>query len=718
MFRVHAHRGAAIALILLALAAAAQAQHRLQPRFSIEQVLSPAFPYELIPAKRADRIAWIEYERGMRNVYTAVAPDFRPVRLTATTDDDGNDLTGLQVSADGSVVTFIRGHAPNRDGWVANPTSDPRGAERAVWAVSTSGGPAWRVVRANSYTLSPDGRWVLYERSGQIHRAAVNAGTLQSGAQDDAPPLFRVYGTNRGATWSPDGRRIAFTSERGDHSYIGVYDVDNPTITYMAPGVDRDASPTWSPDGRQLAFLRRPGLPFGAQPNADLGADPSVARSIPGLTQARFRGGHTLELWVADAETGEGRAVWRNSPGDAFGGIPRITWADDHVIFALTPQGDEWERWYSISLRDPKREPVLLTPDDGFIEYTALSSDGRHLYYASGFDDIDRRDLWRVRTSGGRPQRLTRGDGIETIPAVLASERQVAILYADAKRPLSVALVDAGGGQARIITPLPGEYPLAQHVVPENVELVAEDGFRTNNQLFLPPDLRRGERRPAMIFVHGGPARQMLLGYHYRHFYHMAYAMNQYFANKGYIVLSVNYRSGIGYGRSFRQAPNTGGRGNAEYADILAAGLYLRDRADVDPARIGIWGLSYGGILTAQALARNSDIFAAGVDMAGVHLRGNSLDSASVSYRSSAISAISTWRSPVLLMHGDDDRNVAFSQTVGLVQLLRAWDVPHELIVFPDDVHDSLLFRRWIQAFDATDEFFDRVMIRRQATQQ
>jgi len=224
----------------------------------------------------------------------------------------------------------------------------------------------------------------------------------------------------------------------------------------------------------------------------------------------------------------------------------------------------------------------------------------------------------------------------------------------------------------------------------------------------LPPDLRPGERRPALIFIHGGSRRQMLLGYHHRHFYHMAYAMNQYWASQGYVVMSVNYRSGIGYGEEFRTAEGRGREGNTEYGDILAAGKYLQTRGDVDPDRVGLWGLSYGGILTAQGLARNSDIFKAGVDLAGVHLWGNSLDPDDVSYQSSAISEIENWTSPVLLIHGDDDRNVAFSQTVGLVQLLRAHDVEYELMVFPDDVHDSLLFYRWIEAFEASDDFLAR----------
>jgi len=175
-------------------------------------------------------------------------------------------------------------------------------------------------------------------------------------------------------------------------------------------------------------------------------------------------------------------------------------------------------------------------------------------------------------------------------------------------------------------------------------------------------------------------------------------------------VMSVNYRSGIGYGKSFRMAPNVGGRGNAEYQDVLAGGKYLQTRSDVDPNRVGIWGLSYGGVLTSQALARNSDVFKVGVDMAGVHLWGSALDPEDISYKSSTISAIDTWKSPVLLVHGDDDRNVQFSQTTGLVQLLRAHHVPFELIVYPDDTHEPLLHKRYLYGFNRASEFLGRYL--------
>jgi len=167
---------------------------------------------------------------------------------------------------------------------------------------------------------------------------------------------------------------------------------------------------------------------------------------------------------------------------------------------------------------------------------------------------------------------------------------------------------------------------------------------------------------------------------------------------------------GLASNNAISAAPNTGGAGNSEYQDVVAGGKYLQSRPDVDPNRVGIWGLSYGGLLTSQALARNSDIFKAGVDLAGVHLFGSSLDPESVSYKSSTIGAIDGWKSPVLLIQGDDDRNVAFQQMTGLVQLLRQRDVYYELIVFPDDVHESLLHSRWIYTLGRMETFLHKFL--------
>jgi dipeptidyl-peptidase 4 len=735
-----------------------------QSKPTIAQFLSPSSPLELTRARDADRIAWVAYERGMRNVYTAAAPDFRAVRLTNFLLDDGIEVSDVELSDDGSVAIFIRGTAPNRQGWVANPLHDPNGTERAVWAVRTSGGRAWRVAAANQATLSPDGRAVLYVKDGQIFRAHI-VPNAPAPTSDTLIPFIKEWGRQSSPRWSPDGRKIAWVSDRENHALIGVYDTRTRRVDFLAPSVDCDAAPAWSADSKRIAFVRRPGVPFGMQAqegNGGIGnpAGPASGRGgragaggcnafafgrgagagrgetardsaralrQPGLYRASFKGDYNLSVMVADvsrcpASTGvseaggtdcEARELWHDAPNDEkFSGIRALAWAGDNVIFPLSPPDDEWDRYYAISTTTASAEPIMLTTTNGLIEdatSAALSRDGKTLYYCTNATDVEKRHIWAVPTTGGTPRQVSTDDGIETSPEPLASGRQLAVLYFGAAQPASVGVVPVSGGATRIVYPtLAKDFPASAHVTPQIVIVRSPDSLEIHDQLFLPRDLKPGERRPALIFVHGGPVRQMLPGYHYMQFYHWAYAYNQWLASQGYIVLSVNYRSGIGYGRSFRFAQNTNARGNSEYQDVLAAGKYLQSRSDVDPTRIGIWGLSYGGLLTSQALARNSDIFVAGADLAGVHLYGNSLDTTSLSYQSSSISEIDKWKSPVFLEQGDDDRNVDFAQTVGLVQLLRAHGVYYELMVIPDDTHESLLHARWLEIFGRMGDFLHR----------
>jgi dipeptidyl aminopeptidase/acylaminoacyl peptidase len=708
-----------------------------QKPFTIEQILSYSFSYGLASAKKADRIAWLEFEQGKRNVYTAAAPDFKPVRLANFMDDDGTDLTSLLISDDGSVVVFVRGSDPNRAGWVANPSQFPDGSEQAIWAVRSREAKPFRLTAGASPALSPDGKWVVFAKDGQIYGVAVQPALKKTSSTTDEElkPLFRTWGTNSNPRWSPDSKKIAFVSDRQDHSYIGVYDLASRKITYLAPSVDSDTNPAWSVDGKRIAFIRRPGSAFAqiiaqAQTQGPPGqppfrptpareqAQPQQAQSQPqqiatgpGFQSSKFADGHTFTFWVAEVESGKGEKVWHDPLDDqTFRNIRSITWAGESLVFQL--ERNNWQHYYSVPVSGGMDSvPTNITPGEGEAEFVGFSADGKNLYYTSNAGDIDRRDLWQSPTLGGPPVQLTKGDGIETEAAPLASGDRVAVFYSDAKRPRCVALVPSKGGEARIINPkLSSDFPLEAQVVPEPVILKADDGLEFHSQLFLPKDIQPGERRPAILFSHGGPGRQMLLGYHYMFFYHMAYATHQYFANKGYVVISVNYRSGIGYGREFRMAPNRGAAGSSEYQDIVAAAKYLQSRPDVDPDRIGLYGLSYGGLLTAMGLSRNSDIFKAGVDIAGVHLWGNSLDTNSTAFKASSVSTIDKWTSPVLLIQGDDDRNVAFSQTTGLVQLLRARNIYHELIVFPDEVHDFLVFKKWVMTFNAADDFFSRFL--------
>jgi dipeptidyl aminopeptidase/acylaminoacyl peptidase len=192
----------------------------------------------------------------------------------------------------------------------------------------------------------------------------------------------------------------------------------------------------------------------------------------------------------------------------------------------------------------------------------------------------------------------------------------------------------------------------------------------------------------------------------------------------------VNFRSGIGYGTAFRNAPDYGRGGASEYQDVLDAGRWLQRHPRVDPDRIGLWGGSYGGYLTALGLARNSDLFKAGVDVHGVHdwneqsrWYGRRESPAAttpaaerareIAYRASPVADMATWTSPVLIIHADDDRNVPFEASIDLVRRLRLkGDVHFEELYFVDDVHGFLRHANWLETFRRSADFFDRMLKR------
>ncbi len=226
-----------------------------------------------------------------------------------------------------------------------------------------------------------------------------------------------------------------------------------------------------------------------------------------------------------------------------------------------------------------------------------------------------------------------------------------------------------------------------------------------------------------MIFLHGGSRRQMLLGFNYGLYYSHAYAMQQFFASKGYIALSLNYRSGIGYGMEFREEDNYGAGGASEVKDLMAAADYLAGRPDVDAGKIMPWGGSYGGYLTAHALAQAPGKFLAGSDIHGVHDWNRTIptfanwykpekfpEMAELAFKSSPMYYVENWKDPVILIHGDDDRNVIFEESVELIEILRNQGVHVEQLVFPDEVHSFLLHKNWVAAYEATYRFFEEQM--------
>jgi len=682
-------------LVALASVAGMPAQSQ---SFTLQQALSAPFASDLVASPRLGRLAWVENQQGRRNLWMA-KPDgsgrYVSMRLTSYDQDNGQEVYQIAWTPDGEQLLYVRGGDSEFLGKPdPNPALAPDGVAQDIWLVGATGGEPRKLGEGYGPVVSPAGDQVAFLSHGQIW--AVDLGPDAAKAK----LLLHVRGDISELVWAPDAHAIAFVSERTDHSFVGVYDLRAKTLVYLDPGTENDSKPVWSPDSRHIAFLR-----------------------VPGSQQLPPPDHRTASPWsirVSDAATGEGHSVWKAAEGrgSAFHGIPgtQLLWtADNYLVFPWEVDG--WSHLYSIPASGGKA--LLLTPGDFEVEDVSLATDRKNIFYASNQQDIDRRHIWTVTASGGKPKPVTSGSGIEVAP--VEAEHTVAILHSDEYTPLRPAVLDSHGKLQDLAPELiPAAYPGAKFIKPEQVLFPAADGLQLHGQLFLASDANDGKRHPAVVFFHGGSRREMLLGFHTMQYYSNAYAMNQYLAGLGYIVLSVNYRSGIGYGLDFREALHYGRDGASEFNDILGAGNYLRGRRDIDRARIGVWGGSYGGYLTALALARASDMFAAGVDMHGVHQWQRPANwqpspdpdadarTLKTAWESSPMSSIATWRSPVLLIQGDDDRNVPFSQTVSLARALRKQGVEFEELVFPDEIHGFLLQRSWLAAYTAEADFFQR----------
>ena len=679
-------------LIFLFISIAASAQ------VSIETLLSAPFPSELHASPDGKYFAWIFSKKGVRNIWFAAENGEQAKQITHYKDDDGLEIANLCIFPDNNKIVFVRGNDANRRGEFANPALLQVSTEQTLYVADIKSDSVHKIGVGISPAISPDGKMVAYISASQIWTASLDSLKPEK--------LFQSRGEQTAVRWSPDSKKIAFVSNRGDHAFVGIYDLNTKTFSYPDASVDLDFDPVWSGDGKYIAYIRQPHI-------ADALPFTPMRSSLP------------WSIRLLDVATGNSREVWKadEGPGSAFADEVPATenhlWftADSKIIFPWEKDG--WAHLYSLDIKNG--EIKLLTPGHGEVENVTLSLDKKSIIYCTNIGDISRRHIYKVSPQS-TPEVLTKGEGIEYAPAALANG--IAVLKSTPQQPLMPAIIQSNGAIKDVAaSELPKNFSSSSLVIPQVVSFTSTDGMQISAQLFLPKDAKPNEKHRAIIFLHGGSRRQMLPAFHYMQYYYNAYALNQYFASKGYIVLSLNYRSGIGYGLNFREALNYGAQGASEANDVIGAGLYLRSRNDVDSKHIALWGGSYGGYLTAFGLAKASDIFACGVDIHGVHNWNTELPTfapsydpqkkdafAKLAYQSSPIAYADGWRSPVLFIHGDDDRNVPFNETVTMVEELRKRKVYFEELILPDEIHDFLLFKSWLKVYNATFDFIDKEM--------
>lgn len=669
--------------------------------FSLRDVTSYPFSSELTASASDNRIAFAVNEQGKRNVYVGQGPAFTLRKLTSRDLDEGIELSSVSLSPDGKWVVYVTGadHGAFDESKPRNPSSAPVAPVVQIWSVPFSGGDPVCVSEGDFPVISPGSDRIAFIKNSQVWEVSLDGKT-------PAKQMFYARGSVHSLQWSPSGQELAFVASRKDHAFIGIFRDKTQPVQWLSPDFSTDHSPRWSADGKFVAFIRTPGR--GGAPDSLLSRKHS-----------------SWSIWRADISDGKGRLVWK-APETLRGSEPRnayMQWAGkDRLTFVSAHDG--WHHLYSIPATGGKE--LLLTPGNFMVEQVRLSPDKNWLVFSTNAgpdrEDIDRRHVARVPVDVPGITILTPGEGIEENPVMTGDGLSVVMITSTTNRPPLPAVLSLAEKKKgyRLLGQelLPADFPGSKLVVPKQVVFKSPDNLDIHGQLFMPAN-KKG-KRPAVVFVHGGPRRQILLGWNQGDYYANTYAINQYLASQGFIVLTVNYRLGIGYGYDFYNPANGGRAGASEYQDVKAAGEYLASLADVDASRIGIYGGSYGGFLTALALGRDSKLFAAGVDVHGVHNfmervplesgeQAPDLEQAKeVFWRSSPVAWVDRWTSPVLIIHGDDDGNVDFQESIDLVKRLEKKKVEFETLVIPDETHHWMKYSNTLKVNSAIAEFLIR----------
>jgi dipeptidyl aminopeptidase/acylaminoacyl peptidase len=546
--------------------------------------------------------------------------------------------------------------------------------------------PAGKIAQGHSPVFYPDGLGILFSKEGQIYETGLDINSV--------PKALKIPGDKcKDLKFSPNGSEFLFVGQVENHSRIGIYNLASKKVRWCN-SQSYDNFPFWSPDGKQVTFIKTETL------NND------------GLSN--FSEGKKFSICTADAETLTAKVVWQ-SPGDDGGFAQEtykpLTWTSSNRILFFS----EHTGWNHIFSMNPDGTDLKdITPGDGEVENFIVDASGQNIYFDGNRGDLERRHIWKSNIKIGTPVAVTSGEGIETNPQL--SGETLFCFKSTFNAATSLARVDE---YRKITLPLSvtklATFSSQYFVKPEKVTFQSSDGTTLYAQLYI--DRKITGKRGAIVYIHGGPYRQMLSGFHPMEYYNFSYAFNQYLASMGYAVLSVNYRGSIGYGKKIRTTDSKT-EVEGQYRDVLAGVKFLQILPEVDKTKIAMWGGSYGGYFVTLGLERNPEIFKAGVDLhCAVDWTFDRQDPTKAwsmtktgqeFFNNKSASTLPKWTSPILFVHGNDSTTTEYKLAVELEKKLNEIKAPVEVSDIKDDIHFGLKYEHWVKIFTATKDFFDR----------
>jgi len=683
------------------------------PRLTLDGVLGIRHPSQPVWSPDGRRVFFVWDRNQEMDLYSVEPGSGAPPRRLTNWGEDYERIGDLFFGADGVTLHF------SRNGRLYRMHPDEAGTLEPVFAPEP-GGEA-------DYVISPDGERLAFTRAGDLH--------IRDLSGDAEIRLTRSDAMDANPVWSPDGRFLAYTAVEAEavdtaHEIVGqklrfrsrsagstdlmvVAAIPGGVARRIASGPESASAPRWISPFRLLF--------------QDVSPDYRRRRiRVADLRNGTTRLLHEVEdpKWWSLAYLG---AEPRPSPDGAW-----IAFVDD---------SSGWDRLMVLPANGG--EPRPLTPEGQDARRYAWSPDGRFLAFDANPDHPGQRQLFLLEADAlpdATPRPLTSGRGA----SVQATNEGGFVLSAEhgGFSPDGTALVFQRTGPRdpadlfRVSTESTGEPVRLTESVPEELDRewftegeflrfpARELGTEVPGYLFVSDALDRNERHPAIVWIHGDGIVQNYDGWHIRRDYAVYHSFHQLLAQEGYVVLMPDYRGSVGYGRDFRQEPYRD-VGGGDYEDVAAAADYLRTLDFVDPERIGVWGLSYGGFLTLQALTLDPTLLAAGVNVAGVGdfalwyedpgggwvvgRMGSPEEEPEVYERGAPARRVDRIERPLLILHGTADVNVPYFESLNLVDLLlREANPDFDFVTYPGEFHyfhrEHVLRDAWTRVH----RFFDR----------